>query len=254
MMLHGMPIKTAPARNSEERLKNMSASLRDFIDMCLVTDPKIRLHPADLWAHSFGAFNCDKRLAKSSFPTLNLRCETLELPSLNINNAHGQEENGTVTEAGIEDENKQKKDDTEESAIDVINIHEIYYLWQLAGGDALGELRKCGLIVNRPAVLSLFSIVLNEGHIQGQIKERSSLYDPSIISLNLSQLSSCLDSLSSDDLYPTCEEKFSNAYQIKNDFASKISGNMWIIRKISNVSQKWVQCIKLIQTRFDSMK
>jgi TBC domain-containing protein kinase-like protein len=231
--------RLAREHTSEEKLTNMSASLREFIDMCLVTDPKIRLHPADLWSQSFGAFNRDKRLAKSSFPTLNLRCQYLELPPIKINNTHGYEEKWTVTQASIDDENTRRKDDTEESALDVINIHEIYYLWQLAGGDTLGELRKCGLIINRPAVLSLFSIVLNEGHVQGQIKERSSLYDPSIISLNLSQLASCLDSLSSDDLYPTCEEQLSNAFQIKSDVASKISG----IKEGSNMFSKLIESV-----------
>ena len=132
-------------------------------------------------------------------------------------------ENGHSTNKITDSE---ESNDLEETALDVINIHEIYYLWQLAGGDSLSELRRCGFIVNRPAILSLPSMVLNEGHIHGQTKEKSSLYDPSIVSLNLSQLTSCLDSLTCDDLYPTCEDFLADAPQSTPDHTSNtISGN-----------------------------
>lgn len=34
-------------------------------------------------------------------------------------------------------------------------LNELYYLWQLAGGDVQAELKKSGLIKNKPPVLAV---------------------------------------------------------------------------------------------------
>ena len=216
--------RLAREHNCEDRLKSMTPELRDFIDMCLIADPKVRPTLSELWCQAFADSMYHKEISNSAFPTLNLRCKDLELPSRLI---------FTDVERCEETVTSKRDDETlviaeEEAPLDVVNIHEIYYLWQLAGGDTLSELRKCGFIVNRPAVLSLPSMVLSEGHAQGQIKEHSSLYDSSIISLNLSQLISCLDSLSSDDLYPTCEQDYANNSHSKGDLSWQGSGNCYI--------------------------
>ena len=213
--------RLAREHNGEDIVKNLSHGLRSFIDKCLITDPKTRLNPSDLWSQIFNEDNSDKLVINSTFPTLKLRCRDLELPS-NMNDVNNLQENSYLPNNINE---YTDIDEVEETALDVINIHEIYYLWQLAGGDTLSELRRCGFIVNRPAILSLPSMVLSEGHIQGQTKEKSSLYDPSIVSLNLSQLSSCLDSLTCDDLYPTCEDFLANTLPPKGD-PPAISGTL----------------------------
>ena len=208
--------RLAREHNGEDIVKSLPHSLRAFIDKCLVTDPKTRPSPSELWSQVFNEDNSDNLCVNSSFPTLKLRCRDLELPPCNLNDVQNFQENSHPPYI----------DEVEETALDVINIHEIYYLWQLAGGDSLSELRRCGFIVNRPAILSLPSMVLSEGHIQGQTKEKSSLYDPSIVPLNLSQLSSCLDSLTCDDLYPTCEEFLSNTLPPKDNPPTAISGTL----------------------------
>jgi hypothetical protein len=34
-------------------------------------------------------------------------------------------------------------------------LKEVYYFWQLAGGDVIGELKRQGLTRKKPAILSL---------------------------------------------------------------------------------------------------
>ena len=56
---------------------------------------------------------------------------------------------------------------------------EIYYLWELAGGDVVAELGRHGLMVTMPPVVALPKIVLGEGHFQGQVYQ---LFSNSIFS------------------------------------------------------------------------
>ena len=209
--------RIAREHNCEEKLKNVSQRLREFIDKCFTTDAKIRPTPSILRLQYFNESPSDSDTLHSSFPTLKLRCSNLKLPKVKMtfNDSSDMKNN-----RDLQYQNDERCKELESTPLGILNIHEIYYLWQLAGGDTLGELRKCGLIVNRPAILSLPSIVISEGHAQGQTKERSSLYDQSIVCLNLSQLTSCLDSLSFDELYPTCEEILSKDANFKDNFMS----------------------------------
>ena len=81
-------------------------------------------------------------------------------------------------------------------------LSEIYYLWVLAGGDIMSELRRHGLMVSLPPILTLPSIMLNEGHPLGLVKERCALYDPIVMVLPMNQLLSCLSDLTVEDAYP----------------------------------------------------
>ncbi|CAG9765341.1 unnamed protein product [Ceutorhynchus assimilis] len=70
----------------------------------------------------------------------------------------------------------------------IFTIHELYHLWQLAGGDVFQELKKQGLIRSSPPVLSVPSLVLIEGTILGQERNPSTLYDPRIVQMPLDSL------------------------------------------------------------------
>jgi TBC domain-containing protein kinase-like protein len=121
----------------------------------------------------------DSEDSMSIFPSLRLRCKDLQtLPDLADDDAD------------------------EDQPLDVLAIQETYYLWKLAGGDILGELTKHGLMVTRPPIVSVPRLVLGEGHLEGQRKERCSLFDPIVIKLSHTQLGSCLKELSSEDCYP----------------------------------------------------
>jgi TBC domain-containing protein kinase-like protein len=45
-------------------------------------------------------------------------------------------------------------------------VREIYYLWQLAGGDVFAELRKHGLMITTPPVVSIPSLLVGEGQVR----------------------------------------------------------------------------------------
>merc|ERR550534_422336 len=101
------------------------------------------------------------RRTAMTFPCMELRCKDLELPKLT---------------SIIDDENYDEN--VEEHAIDALTLSEIYYLWLLAGGDIMSELRKHGLMVSMPPVLNLSKLLLVEGHQQGKVMEKCALYDP----------------------------------------------------------------------------
>jgi len=86
--------------------------------------------------------------------------------------------------------------------LDHFTVPELYYLWQLAGGDAMAELRKHGLMVTTPPILSIPSLCTTEGQVCGQPKQRHTLYDKTIISLPISQLQASLDLVPQDTLTP----------------------------------------------------
>ena len=66
----------------------------------------------------------------------------------------------------------------------------------------MSELRRHGLMVSLPPVLTLPKIVLNEGHPLGIPKERCALFDPIVMILPMNQLVSCLSDLTPEDAYP----------------------------------------------------
>ena len=72
---------------------------------------------------------------------MELRCKNLELPDITNNDS-------------INDS------DEELGAIDALSLSELYYLWVLAGGDIMSELRRHGLMVSLPPVLTLPRIML----------------------------------------------------------------------------------------------
>ena len=51
------------------------------------------------------------------------------------------------------------KDTDNATAMSRLTVSEVFYLWQLAGGDVLAELGKHGLMVTTPPLLSLPSLV-----------------------------------------------------------------------------------------------
>jgi len=90
--------------------------------------------------------------------------------------------------------------------LDFLTVRETYYLWQLAGRDVMAELRKHGLMITTPPVISTPTLVSGEGQEFGVPRERAALYDNTIISLPLEQLTTCLSTLPRSALLPTTRE------------------------------------------------
>ena len=70
----------------------------------------------------------------------------------------------TESEADANDEDHDDEDDEDmerNEAMDALQLRELFYLWQLAGGDGQSELRKHGLVVNMPPILNLPNLIVS---------------------------------------------------------------------------------------------
>ncbi|XP_047121635.1 TBC domain-containing protein kinase-like protein isoform X3 [Schistocerca piceifrons] len=86
-------------------------------------------------------------------------------------------------------------------------LKELYHLWRLAGGDVQAELRKQGLIRTKPPILSLPSLVILEGTVFGQIRDRTSMLDLRVVPLPLDTLVQRLAHVPPTSYYPLIEVK-----------------------------------------------
>ena len=164
--------------NCEEAVKDLPENILLILKSCLVSNPEDRCEPFQI----LDLLNSHRSLELSVnhvFPTTKLRC--LDLSNLPM--------------------------ELDETLLDALTMQEIYYLWVLAGGDIMSELRKHGLMVSMPPILNLPKLLLVEGHQQGKIMEKCALFDPIDMILPMNQLTNCL-SLTIEDAYPllTVEE------------------------------------------------
>ena len=165
------------------RVSTIPQSVLDLIQLCL-SPAEQRPSPAQLLASEIFGGDPGQDLYKRlpvTFPTSSLRVTSLPWPLPASPSCADRRE--------------------------MFTVRELYYLWQLAGGEAQAELSKHGLMVTTPPILSLPSVCTGEGQAIGQPKQRGSLYDPTIINLPTAQLRSCLDNINIDILMPLLETK-----------------------------------------------
>jgi len=157
------------------RVSTIPQTVLDLIHMCL-TPGKDRPTPEQLLQSDLFPCTDPKKYTYTPpvFPSLSLRCSSLPWP--------------IPSPPSI--------------PIDNFSVTELYYLWQLAGGDAQSELRKHGLMVTTPPILSTPSLCTSEGQGFGQPKQRHTLYDRTVVILPISQLQSCLDLVPINSLSP----------------------------------------------------
>ena len=166
------------------RVSTIPQPVLDLITLCLSPADQ-RPSPAQLLASEIFSWETDQselyKRQPVTFPTSSLRVTDLALPPVPVVSPEDRRE--------------------------MFSVRELYYLWQLAGGEAQTELSKHGLMVTTPPILSLPSVCTGEGQAIGQPKQRGSLYDPTIINLPTAQLQSCLDNINLDILMPLLESK-----------------------------------------------
>ncbi|XP_052872846.1 TBC domain-containing protein kinase-like protein [Anopheles cruzii] len=83
-----------------------------------------------------------------------------------------------------------------------IPLGQIYYLWQLAGGDVQQELKREGLIKSEAPILLLPNLVLLNGKSICPPKSQSLLHDNRMVFLNFSTLLERLVSIPEEDYVP----------------------------------------------------
>lgn len=81
-------------------------------------------------------------------------------------------------------------------------LEQIYYWWQLAGGDVQSELKKEGLIRSEAPILSIPQIVCLNGSIAGPKRSQSYLMDDRVVILKLQNLTDRLKKIPAMAYYP----------------------------------------------------
>jgi len=201
------------------RIVTLPQQLLDLIHQCLEPQAHRRPSPQDL-------LNSDIFLNVSSkdftyrppvFPSMEVRSEKIPWPN-------------------------QKEKSEESSAINILTVQEIYYLWQLAGGDIIAELRKHGLMVTTPPLLSIPTVVSKEGQAFGQLKQRASLLDNTVILLPISQLESCLSDIPAEHMFPLIES-FSEMSPPSDDQSGDQMAKLPLVIRERDVRYQTRRCI-----------
>lgn len=81
-------------------------------------------------------------------------------------------------------------------------LEQIYYWWQLAGGDVQSELKKEGLIRSEAPILSIPQVVCLNGSIVGPKRSQSYLMDDRVVILKLQNLIDRLRKIPAMAYYP----------------------------------------------------
>lgn len=89
------------------------------------------------------------------------------------------------------------------SPIERLELRQVYYLWQLTGGDVQGELKKEGLIRSEAPILTIPRLVLlQNGKAHPVHKSQSTLFDHRIVILNTNNLTERLSLIPRRAFYP----------------------------------------------------
>ena len=132
--------KIAREHNCLEKLNTIDPNILEIIQTCLIPQSTKRPTPCQLLGSEI--FNSQPtppimHFNPPNFPVMELRSKDLVRPKVG----------------------KYK------TPFDFLMVREIYYLWQLAGGDVMTELLKHGLMITTPPVISTPSLVTGEGQV-----------------------------------------------------------------------------------------
>ena len=121
------------------RISTLDPDILTLIQKCLTPQSSERPTPIDLLNSSLFSANPGelKHFSIPTFPVMELRSLELSRPDIS---------------RYVE-------------PLDFLTVGEIYYLWQLAGGDVMVELRKHGLMITTPPVISTPTLVTGEGQV-----------------------------------------------------------------------------------------
>lgn len=120
-----------------------------------------------------------------------------------------------------------KKSVTEMSPIERLELRQVYYLWQLTGGDVQAELKKEGLIRSEAPILTIPHLVLlHSGKAHPVHKSQSSLFDHRIVILNVNNLTERLALVPKRAFYPLL-----HCPRLPNNFGIEMQSLPLVIRE-----------------------
>ncbi|ODM98025.1 TBC domain-containing protein kinase-like protein [Orchesella cincta] len=213
-------------------VQKLSPAIRTLIEKCLIVNPSARPWPKQLlkdmriFSQDLQVDTCkvvsdsqeiqlDNGVASESYAQL---CRSSTLPfTTNFSQSCSVDESQDNQQLNGDDQNKcfpyhsleqyaemPLSMDTSD-LLKFRSLKEVYYLWQLAGGDVIAELKRQGLTRKKPAVLSLPNSMTLEGESSGKSKERGLLLDQTVIILPLNELRKRLNDIPAEDYYPLLE-------------------------------------------------
>lgn len=119
-----------------------------------------------------------------------------------------------------------KKSVIEMSPIERLELRQVYYLWQLTGGDVQAELKNKGLIRSEAPVLIIPSLVLLNGKSFPVHKSQSSLFDHRFVILNTNSLCERLSRIPRRAFYPLL-----HCPKLPNNFGIEMQSLPLVIRE-----------------------
>lgn len=139
--------------NCDITVSKISDRMMNFFKACLNPNSAQRPSPKELLC--LLNQTCPSSYETYSFPSMKLRCRDFQWPP-EIASSNNYEED-------------------QDNPLDALTLPEIYYIWHLAGGSVEGEIRRHGLMVSLPPILTHPKILLGEGNAVGQVKEKCTL-------------------------------------------------------------------------------
>lgn len=211
------PLKClAQMHDAVEKLDALSEEMRNFLCQCLTVDAEERPLPRNLLSHPlFQPFIISASLVPilPHFPVIDPSLCLVDFAQYKAKLGVMEEDKGEMLldypliqdsedyQTTPVDENmtyrKCKRDQLSERS-----MKEIYYIWQLAGGNVEQELKKQKLIRTKPAILTLPCIMGVEGEVFGGGMNRHQLLEATTIILPLHNLRNRLDHIPPEKYYP----------------------------------------------------
>ncbi|XP_033217840.1 TBC domain-containing protein kinase-like protein [Belonocnema kinseyi] len=124
--------------------------------------------------------------------------------------------------------NKKIEEENSYTKVIVRKMDELYYLWQLAGGDINLELKKQGLIRSRPPILSIPNLVILLGQMFGR-RDTAGLLDLRVVKVPLDTLRQRLSHIPYISNYPRLTNQMH--VQAQDDLTDPASQLPLIIRE-----------------------
>lgn len=131
--------------------KSLPLNFKNFINLCLTVEPSNRPTPTQLLENEF--FSNNEEVIENLEGGYHIDfLKRVSMENNNLNGYHKNKKNKTSVAGLIE-----SQEDLKVAVIELSKrrLKEIYHLWQLAGGDVYSELKKQGMIKNKPPTLSL---------------------------------------------------------------------------------------------------
>ncbi|GIY74053.1 TBC domain-containing protein kinase-like protein [Caerostris darwini] len=171
------------SHDSSKKYENCPASFQSFIEECLNPIPNSRTDALQLLSHPFFV-ECE----------LTEKSRAAVIPLLFLSTQLRCIECDDIKFEPVIDDHLLKRP-----------LQELYYLWQLAGGDLEAELRRQELIKAKPPIVTISKLITGEGEEFGHEKDQAFLLDDSISILPLEPLRYRLKDVDHDIYYPLIE-------------------------------------------------